>query len=693
MRLLTAALLAWSMTANAETADCLGRPIAPLPRLLQPPLLPQPKTPEEVAAVNIQNLGERLSPPRMLTFGLAFDAGRVRGTEDLKAIHQDAAYRVQIDPLALWRDGTVRLAAITAALPALCAGSELTLMLTRSKATEKNALPPTPPPRLVVALTFGAGRYAGVRNVDFTRPIQAALAGKPDYWLRGPLATQFRVEVPLQDGPSDPTATLRLTADITQYADGASSVDMQFNNDRVSVLAKSGATNPAPPLPPLEYRAEIRFGPDSVRHEVRQDHYTNWHAVLHSDDKPPLHVQQDVTRLRQAGVILPYDLTTGVHLSLLQDYEKRILNAPGFGQPLAANGVTMAMPNTGGRPDIGFTTQYNTVWLLTQDVRAARVALAQSDASGAIPWNYRLGNGHWLTPGDHPEAWVDPRGGPQGYTGGIARLADTRKWIPDNAHQPDLSFIPYLLTGNRWNHDRMVAQAAFGLSNDWTGYRCKTPKCNTVLNGRDQVRAQAWNLRGILQAALFARTGSFEQTFFAATLADNWRYAATQWPALRASQGEAWGWAPGAYGGNAQAPWQQDFLTGVAAMAARMGDEGARAFLRGQRNWLTGRFLGKGLNPRNGCANNLMVIPPDPKGPAPTWAAIDAASVAAGVANTPKWGAHYYCAVARGTLGAVQSVFPEDEDIRRALAWLNRSGAPYIDPASSRNDPTFNIVE
>ena len=222
-----------------------------------------------------------------------------------------------------------------------------------------------------------------------SNPLKTALAGSPSYWLHGPLATQARIDVPVPGGSG---GALHLAADVTAYADGSFSADVQFNNDLTTILPSTGSTNPAAALPALQYTATINFqGMPPVTNTVSQIQYTDWHAVLNSAGAPMLNVsssagpainvQHDLAYLEHTGAILPYDRTTGV-ANLPAQYGTAfysiatVMASTGFGTPFAKNGLERYMGQTGGRPDIGYTTMWNTTWLLTQDPRAATVALA-----------------------------------------------------------------------------------------------------------------------------------------------------------------------------------------------------------------------------------------------------------------------------------------------------------------------------
>ena len=678
--------------------DCVGTPIPAPAAVLYAPAVPQPAASGDIVGVIIQNTEASTSVKRFVTFGQVFVSGRVQASDVLTATINGATTAVQMDALANWPDGSVKLASLALQLPSLCAVSQVPVMLAKSAISYGEAPPVSladAKPNLLVRVDFTSGSYAGSQTIDLGAALQATLAVSPDYWLRGPILTQARVDVPIADGKAGSTSTFHLTADVSVFADGSAVADVQFNNDLTTILPQTGSENPQPPLPAIAYRATINFQGNQTSQTVSQVQYTSWHKTLWSSVEPQLfNVQHDIAQLAMAGAILPYDFGTGVNNSLLATYDKNILKASDYGQPLARNGVTTYMPTTGGRADIGYTTQYNTVWLLTQDARAAAVAIAQSDTSGAVPWNYRLSSGKWLTPAVSATVWIDGRGGPHGYSDGIANIADATIWTPDSAHQPNLNYVPYLMTGARWNHDRLNSQASFNLVVSWPGYRCKTPKCNILLNGLDQVRGQAWGFRELRQAAFLGRPGSNEISVYGQAVIDNWNYVSTQQPLLAASEGEPTGWYPGAYGNSgATSAWQQDYLTGIAVMAAQMGDTSAREFIAWQQPWLSGRFVGVGMNPHDGCSYNLIVSNPNTGINLRTWDAIETATVAAGLSNGAGWTQSDgdYCALARSALASALALTPSEPSLLRALKWLVSAGAPYTDQSAFRNDPTFNV--
>jgi hypothetical protein len=487
-----------------------------------------------------------------------------------------------------------------------------------------------------------------------------------------------RVDVPV-------ASSLHLTADITCYASGTCAADVQFNNDLA--MTRSGGT--------FTFSAAVTLnGTTRQLPAIVQDQYQDWHVVVGGAPAP--NVRHDIAYLEATGAVLHYDLKLGVSGQTLQTYEK-LARSRGFGAPLAGNGITTYMPTTGGRPDIGYQTQFNTVWLVTQDARAAAVGLAQGDTGGAVPWNMKLRNGHWLTPADYPNIW-DP-------TGDLPLTQQTANttWTPDAAHEPDLGYVPYLMTAQRWYLDRLNAEFAWDLTFDYPPNRCTANPCirgqaENLINGQ-QLRAAAWSMREAIEAAWIGKTGSFEARYAEYAAHESWDWVIAQETQWTAQEGQVAGWFSGAgWAGSGStfyaAPWQQDFFDGIAIQAAGMGDIRAQQILAWDSNWILGRFAGQGMNPNDGCASSLAVLNNVTYAPLTTWDQIEQENVAVGLSNGTGWANSqgYYCSTWRAVLGGLLALNPSNTLAQQALAWLNGAGAPYVNAPAYQQDPTWNVV-
>ncbi|MGH3185103.1 MAG: hypothetical protein ACRDOE_24795, partial [Streptosporangiaceae bacterium] len=343
-------------------------------------------------------------------------------------------------------------------------------------------------------------------------------------WLSGPQASQMRIDVPV-------AGSLHVTFDITAYADGTTSTDVQFNND--IAMSQSGGR--------VQYDATIRQNGSTVfaQSNIDQFQYQTWHQLIYSSGAPGLlnggvNVQHDTAAMARAGFIENYDPSTGVKTTLIADETRAmagasttVLGAPGFGI-LGNAGITQYMATTGGRADIGPTTQANAIWLMTQNAQAQAYALAQADAAGSVPWHlYDPTTGTYLATTQRPNLWIDPRGTTTGGATGLtqqlpqyySKTSPGSGWAIDPGHQPDLSYDAYLLTGSRYYLDQLNAQASYDILITAPSYRQNGQ--DLVVNGISQVRVQAWDLRQLQEAAFINPDDSALKAYFTQAVNNN----------------------------------------------------------------------------------------------------------------------------------------------------------------------------
>ena len=243
-----------------------------------------------------------------------------------------------------------------------------------------------------------------------------------------------------------------------------------------------------------------------------------------------------------------------------------------------------------------------------------------------MPWNFfDPTTGNFLNQFQYPQVWAP--------VGLIQQINANTGWTPDASHQPDLSYEAYLLTGNVVYLNHLNAQAAFDILGDAPIMRNEGGYTDIIVNGQDQVRQQAWNLRQIDEAAYANPDGSPEKAYFTQVMDDNWAWLVSQLPTWTAAEGQAYGWLPpGLSGPNDQmSPWQQDYFTSSVVEAAEMGNQDAVKVLEWQSNYLVGRFLDL-PDPNDGYAYRLLMT--DGSGNVlHTWAQIETATQAAGFSN------------------------------------------------------------
>ncbi|WP_428662811.1 hypothetical protein [Reyranella sp.] len=628
----------------------------------------------ENVSFSLQNVKTAGSARQYIRFNQIFAEGDVPQGQSVSATIGTQTIALQMDVVSRYADGSVKSAVLTAVAPTIAAGTTLQGSLTPSSATAGTAIAAN------AALAQGYDLKVnmdiaglGAVTVDAAQKLSAAVSGNNfDVIRQGPLATEISFDVAV-------TRALRLTFDVVTYADGSVSTKVWFRND--AAMGSSGGAIQFNSLSIVE-DGTTRFS----KTNLTQYQYQVWAQDVTGDSSATqtLNVKHDIDYLERTGAIWSYDLTASVGAAGAVPSS--------WTNVLGGNGLTQYMPTTGGRPDIGPTTDLNARWLITQDASAAALALAQDQAAGSIPWHYYDNTkGHYLAVTDYPQLWIDGRGEVR-----PSQIAGSESgWTTDRSHSPDLSYVAWLMTGDQYHLDMLNAQASWVIANTWNPSRQGAK--GLVANGVEELRVQAWSLRTVQEAAYANPDGSYEKAYFTQIANNNWAFLRATTATLTVKQGEVHGYFEGNYGGEVIAPWQQDFFASTAALGALQGNEDARAVLKWEANFLSGRFLSPDLNPYNGFNYTLNVY--DSAGNALTsWA-----DVADGLRS---WGNYqtgrsafndgYYAELAAMSNANIISVFaggddPTDHrvaaDAMRAYGWIMGSDMPYL-----RADPQYQIV-
>ncbi len=645
-----------------------------------------------IVSLRLENAGGATLSGGIATFGQVFQPGEVPAGVGLTATVAGAAAGVQMDVKSTYPDGSVKVAVVSIERPDLAAGSAVDVVLSRGT--------PAGAPAIDLAKALASHDFTvdivtsgGTTHVDVVQALTDALAaGTASVWQQGALATQARVEVALQ-------GSQRLVFDVTAFKGGGFEVEAQFNNDR-AMEAVGGR---------VAYTAVVTMdGREVAREAVDQAQYQNWHETFSSNGRDGgqglgdpkagwLNIQQDAVHLEATGAISAYNFDQGVAASKLDAWYAATTRA-GWEDPLAANGVTQYMPTTGGREDIGITTAANTGWLLTQDARAAAYAMGQAEAASGIPWNFwDAANDTWLSTDNYPRMWTTYDSAGTGTPGKAAstalsqRLPTDTGWTTETAHHPNLSYVPYLLTGERWILDNLNAEAAWTVTSAYPGTR---EDGNDLLANLNQVRGAAWSLREVQGAAFANPDGSTEKAYFESVSDANWSWLVSQIPSWTAQQGEAYGWVPRDSSNPLHlAPWQQDYFASVTIMAARQGNADALTFLQWQSNFLIGRFThgADGFNPHDGIAYRVLVGDLTSGALYKTWNQVGAATVAAGWSLGSGWEQSTYAQLALATLAGIYELTGSAAaaDAYWALVGM---GPPGVSESDFANDPTNAFI-
>jgi hypothetical protein len=169
-----------------------------------------------------------------------------------------------------------------------------------------------------------------------------------------------------------------------------------------------------------------------------------------------------------------------------------------YAGPMDSAGIYKGMPTTGDRPDLGLCTEWQAYYLATGAKAALRSTLAQAEGSASIQWHFRDENtGAPVDFYQHPEADCYPTDAFNNPHEHI-NYNSASGFTMDDAHMPDLWYIPYLLTNDPYYLEE--GQFALTYAIGWTRYWRDIEKA-PVMFYPGQIRSWAWSLRTACQLA------------------------------------------------------------------------------------------------------------------------------------------------------------------------------------------------
>jgi hypothetical protein len=585
-----------------------------------------------------------------------------------------------MDAKALYPDKSVRHAVMTVQLPRMEGHQKLQADVVNGEGVPAAAgagYAPVPQLSVSVVLQLAGGQTRTVQ-VDLPAVVRDPKSATKGLWLDGPLAQERRYRANVDD-------RLQIVFDVFTPKVGPARVDVAFHNDWNTV--KSGED--------VVYDVDIRldgataYKAQGVRHYPR----SNWHQVIWTDNLPPVRAALDLSEMQAAAAVPRYDRAFRVdpELSGRLDAAARELSDA----PLDPALIAKHMPMTGGRMDIGPLPTWTVVDLLQGDAATRKVMLANADAAGAVPWHIReKGAEQALSMDKYPHLWLDNRG-TRNEPLAQPFESENNEWRLDAAHQPSLSYVPYLVTGLQYYRDELTQQAAYVLLSYDDGYRGYADGLIIGSEGQawQQVRGMAWSLRTVANAAYILPADDPMQAYFDAKLRGNLAKLAELYVDGRKlkAAGELEGWLPGVYRpDNAVAPWQQGFLGMSLGWINDMGYTDAGRVLSWMSNFLAGLFTSgaKGFDPSFGPAYILSVRDEKSEKEISTWREAFLASGFVDKSPNEKreyW--HFYGMIMRAALGSAYGVEPAP---RTKAAYDYVSNTLGADTAGG--DPTFVIV-
>lgn len=498
----------------------------------------EPPDPRTLARINLT--------PGWATFGQALPEGAAHDALQLGSLV------TQTDVKSTWADGSIKFAIVTAEIPV--AG---VYTLGDGTPAGEPFLPDLPD--VEVRLNIGGTVYA------------AALPPEPstDAWLGGPLVIETRTVVTPISPDGTPHPFLEVIFDTRNYRDGADRLDVSVEN----VLNIAGAG-------PVDYTVDIVADGRLLYHHDELTHFymTRWRKTLPVDGLAESQIIPDLEPFYQANALPRYLETTDNQVDSPTGNYPATMPSPIAGLPkfdiLQGGDLNPDMTAHGGRQELAPYPDWAARYLVHRDPMQRAYVLAHGDLAGSWPVHLRepadgpkdgLGTNRLVSIDERPNFWIDygvsgsypwtkrddgvwvptltqQRIGPPDGPAGSPYLADRGHYYADNAHQPSLAYIPYLLTGDRYYADEMASWANFGLLSTYQdSFNNRRGGSDGLLGaGGNEVRGVGWVLRNLADAAAWLPDGDLAKPYLATRVDTNLAWLDVRAETATGPLGVAW---------------------------------------------------------------------------------------------------------------------------------------------------------
>jgi len=175
----------------------------------------------------------------------------------------------------------------------------------------------------------------------------------------------------------------------------------------------------------------------------------------------------------------------------------------------------------GGRPEIAPYPDWVAQYLVHENPATRAYLLRTADLAGSWPVQCQADERALVSIDLQPQFWLDARdyGLPRRAQGDLSAAA-TGPLGPDVAHQPSMAYVPYLITGDRYYADEMKFWANYDLLVSHPYYDRNGGQ--GILAGL-QVRAFAWSLRDLVDAAAYLPDADPDKAYLVANSRTTWR--------------------------------------------------------------------------------------------------------------------------------------------------------------------------
>lgn len=512
-----------------------------------------------------------------LTFGHVFKKGDVRQGVEVQL--NGNFLPSQCDAKTTYPDGSVRFAVISIIIPTLTAKSSNTIALYPAPIHEPSGY--LGKPEILAANVRNEIRLTDISGSGYSGNLTANLTDTItnhnfEYWLKGGVTTEILVRQKLNN-------SLEASWEVRFYPGTSFGPRISHSIENMNAGYRGH----------VSYAVDIQAGTPALKSIYSKlpflhNESSRWRKVIWIGNEPPeTELHYDLPYLISSGAVMNYDTSLTVSESTISSSHSIWESKD---HDIMGNGVLEKyFPKTGGRKDIGMLPTWSARYLLSMDNRLKKMVLNSGEMASSGPIHYRESNPdkafykHPVSIDDRPTVWTtasrassygDRRDRLPPPVGSVS--SKEHGWSIDRAHQGSFTYLPYLITGEKYYLDEMYYWAAWCLSAMDYNSSWGRDSSNGLI--RDQVRGEAWALRNIVDAAAFAQDNSLEKKYLNAKVSHNiveWekekdRYPLNHWGVDKYATVSG---LDKSYVKYPTSPWMEDFMLLSLSHAKRQGFE------------------------------------------------------------------------------------------------------------------------
>lgn len=560
-----------------------------------------------VAAIKITNSNGVTAANHPFTFGHPFKKGALRPQDKLIGkVSGQADIPLQWDVKATHPDGSVRHAIVSGVIPSLVAGATVSVDLVRSAVSVANVAFPSATAhnngvRAEAIMIAGGVTYRANPSAEML----AGINGTGQFaklHLKGLYATEYVVDVPFKDsnGNEHPYITAKFA--MRYYNDvGWAKIDVSIENTKAYAIADVTYDMTITAGVAGTGTSRVIYSVTGLTHfyAARYRRVGWWHSNAATTISPDLYVGFDKDYLIDSMQIPNYDrgvvLDENAILSLVALENNRAIG------PMKNGILEGFMPATAGRDDIGIMPRWLSSWVISQDKRVFNVAIRAAESMGVFSAHRRDRSTSGPVRGEPMDVihWpystilgnvIDANNPATGINERIDRLTTANPTTPDTAHQPGLSYLPYMVTGDHYFLDELLFWAGYCGYNQHPGYR--THYHNLVKP--DQVRGQGWTLRTWAETAVILPDDHPLKPSYVYYMDQNLAFYNAEYSDNPSANKLGINVTGNALLGDVIRTWQDDFFTWSIGHVAELGFPQAERLLRWKAKFVIGRLLTPG---------------------------------------------------------------------------------------------------